>query len=165
MTTHMLMNPRTAFRTWLLAVSVALATGMVLTSHAQAQGQRRGDAQPGPSRQRTDAAQRLERQVVSLTQRLQLTSSQATAVRQILKQEHEEIQALMQRTKGKDSANRDSLRTETRTIRTRAGQRIEGVLNEQQRSAYRTLREERWKQRERPAQQRQRDNGRRVGLA
>jgi len=81
----------------------------------------------------------LERRLQMLTERLQLSSQQATQIRQILTQEQTQLQALRQKAEG--GASRESLRPEMQAIRQRTDQQIEGVLTEQQRTTYRELRE------------------------
>ena len=153
---------RTAALPRLFAAGAALMAGVLLTPQAHAQGQPRGGAR---SEQRMDPAQRLERQVAFLTERLRLTSEQAARVRQILLQEREQMQALRQRADAQSGSSRESLREEVRAIRERTVQQIEGVLTEQQRSTYRELREAQRRERPESGQRRPRGDRPRAGTA
>ena len=147
-----------------LAAGVALATGLVLHTPAGAQVQQ--DAQGGrrwEQGQRQDPGQRLDRQVSMLTQRLQLSSGQASQIRRILQQQEEQVQAYRQEHRGERGdqragrgqggwqqqgqggaqGQRRQLPPELQAIRDRGEQQIEGVLNDGQRAEYRRLREER----------------------
>jgi periplasmic protein CpxP/Spy len=127
-----------------LAFGAVLVAGLALAPEAGAQSEQQGRARPERG-QRMDPAQRLERRVGMLTERLQLSTQQATQIRQILTQEQTDMQALRQ--KGQGGASRESLRQEMETIRQRTDQQVEGVLTEQQRTKYRELRESMQKQR------------------
>jgi hypothetical protein len=153
-----------------LAAGVALATGLLLHTPASAQVQQ--DAQGGrrwEQGQRQDPGQRLDRQVATLTQRLQLSSGQASQIRRILQQEEEQVQVWRQdhrdqaggqrggrgqggwQQQGQDGSQRQQgqqgqrrqLPPELQAIRDRGEQQIERVLNDGQRAEYRSLREER----------------------
>jgi hypothetical protein len=118
----------------------ALAAGLVLAPQAVAQSEQQGRPDRGGQRgERMDPAQRLERRMSMLTERLQLSTQQAAQIRQILTQERTQMQALWQ--KAESGASRESLQPEMRAIRQDTDQRIEGVLTEQQRATYRELRE------------------------
>ena len=143
-----------------LAAGVAVATGLLL--HAPVQAQVQQDAQGGrrwEQGQRQDPAQRLDRQVSMLTQRLQLSSTQASQVRGILQRQDEQLRAWRQEHRGElqrgggrqggeqPGANgerrRPELPAELKAIRDRGERQIEAVLNDRQRAEYRTLREQR----------------------
>jgi Spy/CpxP family protein refolding chaperone len=136
-----------AGRIRLLALGAALATGLVLAPQAGAQSEQQGRPDRGGQRgERMDPAQRLERRVGTLTERLSLSTQQASQVRQILTKENEQMQALRQ--KAEAGADRESLRPEMQSIRQRTDQQIEGVLTDKQRTTYRELRESMRKERE-----------------
>ena len=123
-----------------LAFGAALAAGLLLAPQAGAQQgeqQGRGRAERG---QGADPAQRLERRIGMLTERLQLSTQQAAQVRQILTQEQADVQALRQKAEG--GASRESLRPEMQAIRQRTEQRIDSVLTAEQRAKYNELREQ-----------------------
>jgi hypothetical protein len=159
----------------MLAAGAALATGLLIQSPASAQyqqqGQQGGRWEQG-QRQRQDPGQRLDRQVSMLTQRLRLSSSQASQIRGILQRQDEQFQAYRQshqgefqrggrqqgqggwqqgqrqrgqeRQRGQDGQReRRQLPAELQAIRTRSEQQIERVLNDSQRAEYRRLRDER----------------------
>ncbi len=128
-----------------LAFGAALAAGLVLAPEAGAQSEQQGRARPqrGP---RMDPAQRIERRVSMLTERLQLSQQQATQVRAILTQEQSQVKAL--RDKAQGSADRESMRSEMQSIRQRTEQQIDGVLSAQQRVTYTQLRQEMQKRRD-----------------
>jgi hypothetical protein len=84
-----------------LAAGAALGAALLLNAPANAQDQGQygqggrggwGQAQG----QRQDPGQRLDRQVAMLTQRLRLSGSQASQIREILQQEQEQMQAWRQ---------------------------------------------------------------------
>ena len=143
------------FNAWprLLAAGTALLAALVLAPQAHAQS----DTTNRPRRDRRegqmDPQQRVERRVAMLTERLKLSSGQATQIRQILTQEREQMQALRPQRGAQvprgddagrpDSAARDSVRTAMRAVHDRAEQHIDAVLNAEQRTAYRELRESR----------------------
>ena len=126
-----------------LAFGTALAAGLALAPQAGAQSEQQGRARPERG-ERMDPKQRVERRVGMLTERLQLSQQQATQIRQILTEEQTQLQALRQKVDG--GATRESLRPEMQSIRQRSDQRIEGLLTEQQRTAYREMRESMQKQ-------------------
>ena len=129
-----------------LAFGAVLAAGLVLAPQAGAQSEQQGRPDRGGLRgERMDPAQRLERRVSMLSERLQLSQEQATRIRQILTQEQTQMQALRQKAQG--GADRESLRPEMQSIRQRTEQQIEGVLTAQQRTTYSALREEMQKRR------------------
>jgi hypothetical protein len=127
-------------RARILALGAAIAAGLVLAPQAGAQSEQQGRPDRGGQRgERMDPAQRLERRMSTLNERLQLSTQQAAQIRQILTQEQTQMQALRQKAEG--GASRESLQAEMRAIRQRTEQQIEGVLTEQQRATYRELRE------------------------
>ena len=141
-----------------LAFGAALAAGLALAPQAGAQSEQQGRPDR-PRGERMDPQQRLERRVGMLTERLQLSQQQAAQIRQILSQEHTQMQAVRQKAEG--GASRETLRPEMQSIRQRSEQQIEAVLTEQQRATYRELRESMQKRRgergergERPAARR-----------
>jgi Spy/CpxP family protein refolding chaperone len=137
-----------------LAFGAVLAAGLVLAPQAGAQSEQQGRTRPERG-QRMDPAQRIERRVGMLTERLQLSQQQATQIRQILTQEQTQMQPLWQKAEG--GADRESLRPEMQAIRQRTEQQIEGVLTEQQRGTYRELRESMRKERGATAERRPRN--------
>jgi hypothetical protein len=138
-----------------LAFGAVLAAGLALAPQAGAQSEQQGRPDRRGRGERMDPAQRIERRLSMLTERLQLSEQQASQVRQILTQEQTQLQALWQ--KAQAGADRESLRPEMQSIRQRTEQQIDGVLTEQQRATYRELREQMRKERE------QRGDGRRPG--
>ena len=128
-----------------LAFGAVLAAGLVLAPQAGAQGEQQGRPDRGGRGERMDPAQRVERRVSMLTERLQLSQQQATQIRQILSQEQTQVQALRQKAQG--GADRESLRPEMQSIRQRTEQQIDGVLTAQQRATYRELRDSMRKER------------------
>ena len=127
-----------------LAFSAVLAAGLVLAPQAGAQSEQQGRARPERG-QRMDPAQRLERRVGMLTERLQLSAQQATQVRQILTQEQTDVKVLRQ--KGEGSTSGEALRPELKAIRQRTEQQIDAVLTAEQRTKYAELREQMQKRR------------------
>jgi Spy/CpxP family protein refolding chaperone len=131
-----------------LAFGAVLAAGLALAPQAAAQSEQQGRARPERG-QRMDPAQRIERRIGMMTERLQLSQPQATQIRQILTKESEQMRALWDKAQG--SADREALRPQVQSIREGTEKQIEGVLTEQQRTTYRELRESMRKQRgERP---------------
>ena len=145
----------------LLAVGAMIAGGVLVTAEAGAQERQRGDRR---AEGRMDPAQRAERRIAMLTERLHLSSQQQTQIRQILAEEREQVRALFPNGRGPgefrgphgqgdarrgdanrpDSARREEMRArmqQMQTIRERTEQRIEGVLTERQRAEYRELRD------------------------
>jgi hypothetical protein len=122
-----------------LALGAAIAAGLALAPEAGAQGEQQGRTRPERG-ERMDPAQRLERRVGTLTERLQLSTQQAAQVRQILAQEQTQMQALRQKVEG--GADREGLRAERQSIHQRTEQQIDAVLTAQQRTTYRELREQ-----------------------
>ena len=144
-----------------LAVAAALAAGVAFTSPAaaQQQGHDRPRQEQGQGR-RMDPAQRLERRVQQLTQRLQLSSAQAAQVRGILQQEQRQFAQFrgsrgegraQGQQRGGDDAQRRQGFEQMRAVRERTEQQIERVLNRTQLAEYRQMREQR--------EQRGRDGG------
>jgi hypothetical protein len=129
-----------------LAFGAVLAAGLVLAPQAGAQSEQQGRPGRGGQRgERMDPAQRIERRVGMLTERLQLSQPQATEIRQILTQESEQIRALWE--KAQPGGDRESLGPQMKSIREATEKKIEGVLTEQQRTTYRELRERMRKER------------------
>ena len=144
-----------------LASGAVLAAGLVLASQAGAQqGDQQGRGRPERGQQ-MDPAQRLERRVGMLTERLQLSAQQATQIRQILTQEQTDVQALRQKAEG--GASREALRPEMQAIRQRTEQRIDSVLTAEQRAKYNELREQMRQRRERGGERGEGERGRRRG--
>jgi hypothetical protein len=127
-----------------LAFGAVLAAGLVLAPQAQAQSEQQDQGRPERG-QRMDPAQRIERRVGMMTERLQLSQQQATQVRQILTKESEQMRGLWEKAQG--GADRESLRPQMQSIREGAEKQIEGVLTEKQRTAYHELRESMRKER------------------
>jgi hypothetical protein len=122
-----------------LAFGAVLAAGLVLAPQAGAQSEQQGRPDRGGQRgERMDPAQRIQRRVGMLTERLQLSQQQATQIRQILTQESEQTRALWEKAPG---ADRESARPQMKAIRAGTEKKIDGVLTEQQRATYRELRE------------------------
>jgi Spy/CpxP family protein refolding chaperone len=138
----------TAGRVRLLAFGAALATGLVLAPQAGAQsGEQQGRPDRGGMRgARMDPAQRIERRVSMMTERLSLSTEQATQVRQILTKESEQMRALFEKAQG--GADRESLRPQMQSLRDSTEKQIEGVLTPQQLTSYRELREKMRQERE-----------------
>src|SRR5687768_9153453 len=98
-----------------LAFGAVFAAGLVLAPQAGAQSEQQGRPDRGGQRgERMDPAQRIERRVGMLTERLQLSQQQATQIRQILTQESEQTRALWEKAQG---ADRESLRPQMQSIR------------------------------------------------
>jgi hypothetical protein len=87
-----------------------------------------------------DPAQRIERRVSMMTERLQLSQAQATQIRQILTQESEQTRAIFE--KGQNGADREALRPELKSVRQGTEQKIDAVLTESQRKTYAELRDQ-----------------------
>jgi hypothetical protein len=121
-----------------LAFGAVLAAGLVLAPRAGAQSEQQGRGRPERG-QRMDPAQRIERRVGVMTERLQLSQQQTTQIRQILTKENDQMRALWEKAQG--GADRESLRPQMQSIREGTEKQIEGVLTEQQRTTYRELRE------------------------
>jgi len=147
-----------------LAIAPALEAQAPSRDSARAeQGMRRGPR--GDRMQRMNPAQRVDRQVAHLTERLSLSEQQATQIRRILTQEHEQMtlvmeQAGMQRpdsARARDGrsarpseAEREAMRARMQVVRTQmdavraqTAQRVEAVLTAEQRETWRTLRDQR----------------------
>jgi len=112
-------------------------------------------AQQPPAResrmQRVDPEQRVERRVQQLSARLQLTEEQVGRVREVLRKEVEERQALLEemgsrRDQPRDSAtraeNRAALREALLRISERTDRELEQVLDSTQLERYRALQRE-----------------------
>lgn len=145
-----------------LAVAAALAAGVAFASPATAQQQGSDRPRQGQEQgRRMDPAQRLERRVQQLTQRLELSSAQAAQVRSILQQEQQQFAQFRGargegrahgQQRGGDDAQRRQGFEQMRAVRERTEQQIERVLNRTQPAEYRQMREQR--------EQRGRDGGR-----
>jgi periplasmic protein CpxP/Spy len=122
-----------------LAFGAALAAALVIAPEAGAQSEQEGRARPERG-QRMDPAQRIERRVSMMTERLQLSQAQATQIRQILTQESEQMRAIFE--KGQNGADREALRPEIQTLRESTDKKIDAVLTEAQRKSYVELREQ-----------------------
>src|SRR5919205_1473854 len=143
----------TAGRVRLLALGAALATGLVLAPQAGAQSEQQGRPDRGGMRgERMDPAQRVERRVNMLTERLNLSTQQQTQVRQILTKESEQMRALFEKAQG--GADRESLRPQMQSLREGTERQIEGVLTPQQLTTYRELREKMRQEREQRGERR-----------
>ena len=154
-----------------LAVAAALAAGVAFASPATAQQQ--GTERPRQGQEqgrRMDPAQRLERRVQQLTQRLELSSAQASQVRGILQHEQQQFaqfrgargEGRAQGQRGGGDAQRRQGWEQMRAVRERTEQQIERVLNRTQLAEYRQLREQR-EQRGRDGERGQRGEGRQGG--
>ena len=126
-----------------LAFGAVFAAGLMMAPQAGAQSEQQGRPDRGG---RMDPAQRIERRVGMLTERLQLSQPQATQIRQILTKESEQTRALWE--KAQAGADRESLRPQMQSIRESTEKQIEGVLTAQQRTTYAELRERMRKERE-----------------
>jgi hypothetical protein len=173
----------------MLAAGATLAAALLLNApaHAQFQQQDQGGRGRWEQGRRQDPGQRLDRQVTMLTQRLNLSSGQATQVRRILEQQDRELQAYRQSHGGERNGQRQGgwqrqqgqygqqgqggwqgqrgerrqLPPELQAIRDRADQQIERVLNASQLAQYQQLRAQRgqWGGREHGEGQRGGQNG------
>ena len=133
-----------------LAFAAALAAGVAF--HSPATAQERQGGWDGPRReqgQRMDPAQRTERRVQQLTQRLQLSSAQAQQIRGILQREQQQFEQFrgargqeQGRQRGDDAQRRQGFE-QMRQLRQQTDQQIERVLNSQQLAEYRRLQQER----------------------
>lgn len=128
-----------------LAFGAALAAALVLAPEAGAQSEQQGRERPERG-QRMDPAQRVERRVTMMTERLQLSQPQATQIRQILTQESEQMRAIFE--KGQNGADREALRPEMKSVREGTEKKIDAVLTESQRKTYAELREQMRQRRE-----------------
>src|SRR3712207_6580390 len=128
-----------------LAFGAVLAAGLALAPQAGAQSEQQGRPDRPGRGERMDPAQRVERRVSMLTERLQLSPQQATQVRQILTEESTQIRALFEKAQG--GADRATLRPQMQSLREGTEKRIDAVLTAQQRATYAQLREEMRKRR------------------
>jgi Spy/CpxP family protein refolding chaperone len=122
-----------------LAFGAVLAAALVVAPEATAQSEQQGRARQERG-QRMDPAQRVERRVSMMTERLQLSQPQATQIRQTLTQESEQMRAIFE--KGQNGGDREGLRPEIRSLREGTEKKIEAVLTEPQRKSYAELREQ-----------------------
>lgn len=130
------------------AAGAVLATSLLLGDPAEAQQHQGGRTEQHQTR--GNRADRAERRVAQLTQRLQLSADQAARIRRILADERQQLEARRPageaRPGGEGRARgqqRPAPSPELRAIRERTEQQIGQVLNERQRAEYRKLREER----------------------
>ena len=138
-----------------LAFVAALAAGAAFHSPAAAQQQQGG--WDGPRReqgQRMDPAQRTERRLQQLTQRLHLSSAQQGQIRGILQREQQQFERFRgargegrgqqgQARRNGDDAQRRQGFEQMRQLRQQTDQQIERVLSSQQLAEYRRLQQER----------------------
>lgn len=122
-----------------LAFGAAVAAALVLAPEAGAQSEQQGRTRPERG-QRMDPAQRIERRVSMMTERLQLSQPQATQIRQILTQESEQMRAIFE--KGQNGGDREALKPEMKSVREGTDKKIDAVLTESQRKSYAELREQ-----------------------
>src|SRR3712207_4371906 len=114
-----------------LASVGVFAAGLALAPQACAQSEQQGRPDRAARGERMDPAQRIERRVSALTERLQLSQQQATQVRQILTDESVQMGAL--REKGRGGADRESLRSQMQSLREGTEKKIDAVLTDAQR--------------------------------
>jgi hypothetical protein len=156
------------------ATSAALIASLALVPTAFAQGQStppQGQGKEGGRGERMDPQQRMDRRMATLTEKLQLNSSQQTKIRAILSDERTQMEALRKnavnggddRQGAPDRQRPDSGRAgergprgdrggpppEVRAIRDKTEKQIEGVLNASQLTAYRQLQQQRQQERAR----------------
>lgn len=156
-----------------LAFAAALAAGVAFHSPAGAQQQGNWDGARREQGQRMDPAQRTERRVQQLTQRLHLSGTQASQIRGILQREQRQFeqfrgargqdrqQGQQGRQRGDDAQRRQGFE-QMRQLRQQTDQQIERVLNRQQLADYRRLQQER-QQHMRDGQDGRRDGNRQGG--
>jgi hypothetical protein len=122
---------------------------LLLSSQVRAQ-ERPQDRPRDPAQMQQRMQERLDQRVSLLTERLKLSADQSAKVRQILVQERDQMQAFREKARsqseGGQDANRDTMRSQMRTMRDQTEQQIESVLTEQQRTAYKQLRDEQEKE-------------------
>lgn len=128
-----------------LGAAALLTFGAAGGSQVSAQIAGRPQARQGVRQPRMDPAQRTERRVQMLTRRLQLSADQAARIRAILVEQQRQWDADRPRqgwrTSGQrpDSAQMRQLRERMRAQREQTRQRIEAVLNPQQRATFQQL--------------------------
>ncbi len=93
-----------------------------------------GDREPGS---------RIDRHLATLTERLDLTEDQQTAIRTILEECDEQTRALREKHRSQEKTDRDAARSERAEIRQACNTRIEAELSEHQIAEFRKMREER----------------------
>lgn len=132
-----------------LAFAAALAAGVAFHSPAAAQQQGGWNGPRREQGERMDPAQRTERRVQQLTQRLHLSSAQAEQIRGILQREQQQFEQF-RGTRGQeqgwqrgDDAQRRQGFEQMRQLRQQTDEQIERVLNSQQLAEYRRLQQER----------------------
>jgi Spy/CpxP family protein refolding chaperone len=130
-----------------LAFGAVLAAGLALAPQADAQSEQQGRPERPGRGERLDPAQRIERRVSMLTERLQLSEQQAAQIRQILTEESTQMRALFDKAEG-GGADRESLRPQVQSLREGSEKKIDAVLTAQQRTTYAQLREEMRKRRD-----------------
>jgi hypothetical protein len=159
------------------ATGAALIASLALvpTAFAQGQGappQGQGQGREGGRGQRVDPQQMMDRRIATLTEKLQLNSSQQTKIRAILSDERTQMEALRKNAVNRgddrqgpppDRQRPDSGRAgergprgdrggpppEVRAIRDKTEKQIEGVLNASQLTTYRQLQQQRQQERAR----------------
>jgi hypothetical protein len=151
-------------------VGAAVVGGAALAPSVIAQGQQQ---QQGPRGDRKDPQQRIDQRIAMLTEKLQLNAAQQQKIRTILTDERTQMEALRKNDGGRrdegragapqapNGARPDSARAgqgrgrrggpppEFLALRDRTEKQIEGVLNAQQLTTYRQLREQQKQDRER----------------
>ena len=138
-----------------LAFGAVLAAGLALAPQAGAQREQQGRPDRPGRGERMDPAQRIERRVSTLTERLQLSQQQATQIRQILTDESVQMGALREKARG--GTDRESLRPQMQSLREGTEKKIDAVLTDAQRRTYAELREQ---MRQRREQRGERGDGR-----
>jgi Spy/CpxP family protein refolding chaperone len=137
-----------------LAGSLAFAAQADAQQAGQA-GKARTERAEGRGGRGGDPAQMVDRRVERLTQELQLSSGQTAAIRQILLDQHAQMETLRpeggprrapgdsaargERRQRPDSATMAQNRAKFEALRTQTDAKIEGVLSADQRTAYREL--------------------------
>ena len=129
-----------------LAFVGVIAAGLALAPQACAQSEQQGRPDRAARGERMDPAQRIERRVSTLTERLQLSQRQATQIRQILTDESTQMRAIREKAQG--GADRESLRPQFQSLREGTEKKIDAVLTASQRQTYARLREEMRQRRE-----------------
>ncbi len=128
-----------------LAFGAVLAAGLAMAPQANAQSEQQGRPDRPGRGERMDPAQRIERRVSMLTERLQLSEQQATQIRQILTDESTQMRALFEKAQG---ADRESVRPQMQSLREGTEKKIDAILTASQRQKYAELREQMRKERE-----------------
>ena len=124
----------------IITLAAALSVAAVAPAQAQDSGQRR----PRARAEQMDPAQRVERRVQMLTQRLELSADQAAKVKAILTKEGEQMRAHFQQARP-DSAQRPTeeqrkaFREQMQKVREQTNGEIAKVLNADQQKKYQEL--------------------------